>query len=70
MAAILYRGVGVHRVFEDHDVAAALKDGWYVLTPAGHVALPEPESASADVVIEPETDAEPVKRKPGRPRKT
>lgn len=60
MAAILYRGIRQFRVFADSEIETAKADGWYVLTPAGHPALPGPEPVSA----------EPVKRKPGRPKKS
>lgn len=63
MAAILYRGVGIWRVVEDDEIAAALADGWYVLTAAGHIAPPLPEPASSP-------EAEPVApMKRGRPPK-
>lgn len=80
MPAILYRRDGSWNVFEDDAIPRALADGWYVLTTAGHPApsspepsdgveaQPEPEAEILDT-DEPTAAAEPVKRKPGRPRK-
>jgi hypothetical protein len=47
-AVILYRDRDTSRAFAPEAVPDALREGWYVLTEAGHPVSPTPEPASED----------------------
>jgi hypothetical protein len=64
MPAILYRGVGHWRVVEDADLDQARRDGWYVLTPAGHPPASDPSSEEVPADEAEPTEEEPIETAP------